>query len=127
LNKRTCRTCAYFQPQEEFGEYGIVYMHYAKGTAGECRLNPPVVALTYQGGHDRSGVAVWPIVMASWWCGRHCCQPPAPTGSPYDADDANGTQAPCRTERPETDGRPVGEREARPSATRPLYEFRQRG
>jgi len=47
------------------------------GSGGECRLNPPIVPLGYDGKHDTWSVAVYPIVFASYWCGRHTSRRPS--------------------------------------------------
>ena len=71
MPRNVCLTCEYFQPQEAFGECGNIRIRCELGPAGECRLNPPAAALTYDGRHDRSGVGVWPVVHASSWCGQY--------------------------------------------------------
>ena len=78
MARSVCLTCKFFEQQEVFGECSNIHIRCELGSAGECRLNPPVAALTYDGRHDRSTAGVWPVVHASSWCGRHQPRAAAP-------------------------------------------------
>ena len=53
----TCSQCRfYFTPPTVNG-------------CGECRRDPPVARLSYNGIHDDLGLGVWPLVLPEHWCG----------------------------------------------------------
>jgi hypothetical protein len=81
MRSDVCLRCKYFQQREVFGECGNVHIRCELGPAGECRLNPPVPALTYDGRHGDVRAAVWPVVLASSWCGQYRRRS-APLGRP---------------------------------------------
>lgn len=70
MRRDVCLRCKYFQQGEAFGESGNAHSRFELGPAGECRRNPPVPALTYDGRHDDVKAAIWPVVLPSSWCGR---------------------------------------------------------
>ena len=79
MTQDVCLTCRFFAQQEYFGEYITIKIRCRLGSAGECRLNPPVVPLDYEGRHRDAAIGLWPIVHASSWCGRHRPRCPAPS------------------------------------------------
>jgi hypothetical protein len=87
MRSDVCLRCKYFQQREAFGECGNTRIRCELGPAGECRLDPPAAALTYDGRHDRSSPGVWPVVNASSWCGQYRQRsarqtvPPGPPGA----------------------------------------------
>lgn len=82
MHRGCCLTCRYFQQRRWFGECGNAIIRCELGLGGECRREPPVARLTYDGRHDLSSAGVWPIVHASAWCGQYRPRKQSDTSEP---------------------------------------------
>jgi len=70
MHKKVCLTCKHFHQRPRFDE-GDPITSRKLGNGGECRQRPPMIPLTEGVGYTDREVGAWPLVFASWWCGRH--------------------------------------------------------